>query len=68
MKTKLFRIIVALLLALTAMFAFAGCDKADTTRHNIQQEADNFNVYRKMTFVNLYSADLKHCKSCHKDR
>lgn len=58
MKTKLFRIIVALLLALTAMFAFAGCDKADTTRHNIQQEADNFNVYRKMTFVNLYTGEL----------
>lgn len=58
MKSKLFKIIIALLLTLTAMFAFVGCDKADTTRHNIQQEADNFNVYRKMTFVNLYTGEL----------
>lgn len=58
MKTKLFRIIVALLLTLTAMFAFAGCDKADTMRLNIQKEADKFNVYRKITFVNLYTGQL----------
>lgn len=58
MKTKLFRIIVAFLLTLTSIFAFSGCDKAATTRHNIQQDANNFNVYRKMTFINLYTGEL----------
>lgn len=56
MKTKLFRIIVAFLLTLTA-FTFSGCDKAATTLNNIQQNANNFNVYRKMTFINLYTGE-----------
>ena len=26
-------------------------------RHNIQKEADKFDIYRKITFVNLYTGD-----------
>lgn len=35
--------------------ALTGCSQADTTRNNLQKEADKFNVYRKMTFINLYT-------------
>ena len=35
-----------------------GCDQADTVKHNMQVEANKFNVYRKMTFVNLYTNEL----------
>lgn len=37
------------------MFLFTGCNQADTVRHNIQEGADKFEVYRKITFVNLYT-------------
>ena len=44
---------------IAVMMVFAsGCDQADTMRHNIQKEADKFNVYRKITFVNLYTGQL----------
>ncbi len=35
----------------------AGCSQAETATHNLQREADKFNVYRKMTFVNLYTGE-----------
>lgn len=48
------------LLAVAALFAMAGtlsgCHPADVVEHNIQVNADNFNVKRRMTFVNLRSA------------
>jgi hypothetical protein len=31
---------------------------AETVTNNIQKEADKFGVYRKMTFVNLYTGEL----------
>jgi hypothetical protein len=35
------------------LFAVAGCyNKADTISHNIGQEADQFNVLRRIVFVN----------------
>ena len=43
-----------LILPLT-MFLFSGCNQADTVRHNIQEGANKFEVYRKITFVNLYT-------------
>lgn len=39
----------------SASLMLCGCDKAETVEHNIAKDADYFNVYRKMTFVNLYS-------------
>lgn len=46
---KLLNIILFLLL-----FIFiTGCTKADTVQYNIQKDADYFNVYREITFVNL---------------
>lgn len=50
-------ILGCLLICITPLF-FVGCDKANTTKHNIQEKADRFQVYRKMTFVNLYTGEL----------
>ena len=56
MKKFIFIILAVLLLPLTLMFA--GCSQAETVTQNIQKDADKFNVYRKMTFVNLYTNEL----------
>ena len=37
---------------------FVGCSKAETVTRNIQKNADKFNVYRRMTFVNLQTGEL----------
>lgn len=51
------KIIILLLMVviIPAIFLFGGCSQADTATHNIQKDADKFNVYRKITFVNLYT-------------
>ena len=35
-----------------------GCARADTVFHNVQYSADNFNVYRRITFINLYTNEV----------
>lgn len=54
---KIIKIMLALTIALMMIFA-CGCSQANTMRNNIQMEADKFNVYRKITFVNLYTGQL----------
>lgn len=54
MKKKILVIIMVLIIPLS-MLLFVGCSQADTVTHNIQKDADKFNVYRKITFVNLYT-------------
>lgn len=54
---KIIKIMLALTIAVTMIFAF-GCSQADTMRNNIQKDADRFNIYRKITFVNLYTGQL----------
>ena len=51
-------VLCMLLILIISTFIFTACDQAQTTTHNIQKEADKFNVYRKMTFVNLYTGEL----------
>ena len=58
MKNKIFKILIVLILVITPLTFMVGCDKADTVRNNIQKEANNFTVYRKMTFVNLYTNQI----------
>lgn len=53
MKRKILIIMLALIVLLTSVFAFIGCTKVETVNHNIQKGADNFQVYRRMTFINL---------------
>lgn len=58
-KTKtIISILCMLLILIISTFIFTACDQSQTTTHNIQKEADKFNVYRKMTFVNLYTGEL----------
>ena len=54
---KIIKIMLALMIAAMMVFT-SGCNKADTMRNNIQKEANRFNVYRKITFVNLYTGQL----------
>lgn len=44
---------ILLILFLPVIF-LVGC-QASVVEHNIQRNADKFNVYRKITFVNLYT-------------
>lgn len=59
MKKKIIlTILICLFLVLPVMFIFTGCSQAETVTHNIQKSADKFDVYRKMTFVNLQTGEL----------
>ncbi len=50
MKT---RKVVAMVTALAAItIAFTGCREADRVRHNVQKEADYFNVERRLSVIN----------------
>lgn len=52
---KIITIIMAILMIGMGMFTLTGCDQAETVTLNIQQDANKFSVYRKMTFINLRS-------------
>lgn len=54
---KIIKIMLALTIAVMTVFSI-GCNQADTMKNNIQKEANKFNVYRKITFVNLYTGQL----------
>ncbi len=59
MKNKFFKILLLFILIITPIYFLSGCsDKANTVKGNIQKEANNFSVYRKMTFINLYSNQI----------
>ena len=47
--------ILLMVVMIPAVFLFGGCSQAETVTYNIQKDADKFNVYRKITFVNLYT-------------
>lgn len=55
MKNKIIAILMILIIPIILV---TGCSQAETVTHNIQKDADKFNVYRRMTFVNLYSNEL----------
>lgn len=38
--------------------ALTGCTEADKVSHNISEEADNFNVFRRVTVINARSDEL----------
>lgn len=46
------KVIAVIALACFICAAFAGCTEADQVSQNISQEADNFNVTRKLTVLN----------------
>lgn len=49
MKKKM---LLVLLAAVTCMFVFDGCSESSKVSRNVSQEADNFNVTRKLTVIN----------------
>lgn len=46
------RIAAAVILILALALIFAGCTEADNVSYNVSQEADNFNVVRRLTVLN----------------
>ena len=57
---KIVKIMFTLMIVIMMIFASgcSGCNQANTMRNNIQKEADKFNIYRKITFINLYTGQL----------
>lgn len=49
MKKKM---LLVLLAAVICMFVFSGCSESSKVSRNVSQEADNFNVTRKLTVIN----------------
>lgn len=49
MKKKM---LLVLLAAVVCMFVFTGCSESSKVSRNVSQEADNFNVTRKLTVIN----------------
>lgn len=49
---KVLSITLAVLMVLLATICFVGCTEVDQVSHNVSQEADNFNVIRRLTVIN----------------
>ena len=49
MKKKIIAIAIA---ASFVLASFTGCREADRARHNVQKEADYFNVERRLSVIN----------------
>lgn len=45
--------ILSLLALFILIVSLCGCTEADQVRHNLSQEADNFNIQRKLTVINI---------------
>lgn len=60
-RKRIKAIIIGLMLAVCMLIGgtlAAGCNQAESVRNNIQKTADRFDVYRKITFVNLQTGEL----------
>lgn len=44
--------VIVLIVILSMVLAMAGCREANRVSYNLSQEADNFNVARKLTVIN----------------
>lgn len=47
---KIFVLVLALILAMSLL---TGCSEADRVNHNISQQANNFNVTRRLAVINM---------------
>lgn len=50
--------IVSLVFAVMVLFTLSGCDQATRVSSNLSQEADSFNVTRKLTAFNQRTGDI----------
>lgn len=53
MKKKIAVVVGVLILSVALVLTCAGCRKADRVAWNVSKEADNFNVTRKLTVMNV---------------
>lgn len=62
MKTKVncktLCILLLVLVVIGICVGLSACTAAWNVKHNIQRTADNFDVYRRITFVNLQTGEL----------
>lgn len=61
MKSKFRKTLCLAILVLLAICLCVGmnaCTSAEIVKHNIQRTADKFDVYRRITFVNLQTGEL----------
>ena len=50
---------IALILAtVMCVLMLAGCDEASRVSHNLSEQADNFNIVRKVTVINCIQGDI----------
>lgn len=49
---KIYKTAIALVLMFVMAFCMCGCSTADTVNHNLNKEANEFNVYRRITVTN----------------
>lgn len=58
MKNRIISVIAALLMFVCIIAIFSGCDtQANRVNSNITEEAENFNVYRRVTVINCIKGD-----------
>ena len=55
---KIFCAVILVMLVLCVCVIINACVPADIVQHNIQRSADKFDVYRRITFVNLQTGEL----------
>jgi hypothetical protein len=55
-------------LALVTLLTTTGCTQADTVRHNITENADSFNVTRRITVFNTRTDKAKETEEYRKAR
>lgn len=58
MKKKILSLICIVIALFCGVMTVSACSEANTVKHNIQRTADQFNVYRKITFVNLQTGAM----------
>lgn len=56
--TKIYSILLAVILCVLSLFCFIGCDEATRIEENITKQADNFNIVRQVTVINCINGDV----------
>lgn len=54
---KVIKSVCATVLMAAAVFALTGCSQVNRVNYNITEEAENFNVYRRLTVINCIKGD-----------
>ena len=52
------RIAILIVLVVSLVCLFTGCNEADRVSHNLSKQADNFNIVRQLTVINCIEGDV----------